>query len=727
MDEPLMDSPPEKMPGNEFSGSARMNPDNLVDPSDESMVSTDMTGPWATYMDAEAGLRALLESPALAVGYFSAKGESLHLNQAAAEMLCDPDSQTQVPVLPEILAGKIRDRIKGAGRSKEASTYEDEVPVGSRKKVIWSQMQKISGETKANRYFQVLFRDVTALRDEQESARKEGSLDKSLAMIAREALRSEPDLDQLSQIVARITRENVQCGFGHVAILDPENGRLVKHYASFAASMDHVKDPRGGFSEFDAWVTSLYQKSSLDTKASFTSNPSPRKKDSSEPGARFNPHQVMIVPAIAENLMLGRIITGEKTENFTDHDLENIQRIADLFAFALLRNRKEKELLQAKISAEESDRLKMAFLTNISHEIRTPMNGILGFSELLMTSQNKPDKIQKYNLVIQQSGKQLLRIIDDILDISKIATNQIQFVPMEVHLNDMIRGLYEQFQAEINRLGKPLRLVFKLGLEDDGCTIPADPSRLRQVLHNLLHNALKFTSTGLVQFGYYLSKNHQLEFFVEDTGIGIDPSNAEIIFEPFRQLDDTISRQLGGTGLGLAISKGIIEAMDGRIWFENNAHDRGTTFYFSLPINRDQEITVSEPLNVIPKYNWKGRKILIVEDDDLNYEFLAEVILPAGAELHHERQGRPAIQWILNNPETDLILLDIRLPDTLGYDVAKAIKQLNSRIFIIAQTAYAMPGDREKAIRSGCNEYLPKPVNRNRLLPLMDQYLSNKS
>ena len=256
------------------------------------------------------------------------------------------------------------------------------------------------------------------------------------------------------------------------------------------------------------------------------------------------------------------------------------------------RKKYERELVQAVKRAEEADRLKTVFLANLSHEIRTPLNGILGFSDLLNRGEIATDRKKRYIDIILNSGQHLLRIIDDILDISLIESNQLKVHDVEFSLNTKIREIYEFFNVSNKGSGKEnIKLIPVIGLPDGKDSIYTDPFRLQQVINNLLKNAFKFTFEGEIEFGYEFNEN-ELLFFVSDTGIGIDVGKREIIFERFRQGEESLKRSFGGTGLGLSISKGIVEQLGGKIWLDTTFH-KGARFYF----------TISEKALLIQKYS----------------------------------------------------------------------------------------------------------------------------
>ncbi len=385
-----------------------------------------------------------------------------------------------------------------------------------------------------------------------------------------------------------------------------------------------------------------------------------------------------------------------------------------------------KELIQAKFKAEESDRLKTAFLANMSHEIRTPMNGIMGFAQLLRRKNLKKEKVNKYVEVIEDRGKHLLRIINDIVDVSKIESNQLEIVHNPLSVNDLMDKIKEFAVEEIKWSNKKDKLKFSLvndpGLKD--LVILSDNTRLFQVLSNLLTNAIKFTLKGTIECGCKKNEaDNALFFWVKDNGIGISKADQQIIFERFRQKDDTTTKRFGGAGLGLAISKSLVELLNGNIWVESDI-GKGAAFYFSIPliINNTNLYNEFIPAEDDVRINWKELKILVVEDDVKSYEYLREAFEPMGVKIIHSENGKDAIDVCLKEKDLDMVLMDIQLPQKNGYDATKAIREFNKKVPIIAQTAFAMTEDRDKAIQAGCNDYIAKPIDIEHLMQMFKRY-----
>lgn len=379
----------------------------------------------------------------------------------------------------------------------------------------------------------------------------------------------------------------------------------------------------------------------------------------------------------------------------------------------------EEALIKARDKAEESDRLKTAFLHNISHEIRTPMNAIIGFSSLLLETEGSPETTRSFIETIVKSSNNLLAIISDIVEISNIEAGTIKISKSEIDLNATIKSIYDIFFLKAKEKNKSL--IFKKTLPDVPVKIITDSTKVNQVLSNLLSNAFKFTESGQIELGYS-RKNDNIEFFVSDTGIGLSEKDQEKIFERFYQVDYSESRQYEGTGLGLSISKAFVELLGGKIWFTSEP-GKGSTFYFTIPFAdtfaKEKPSDRTEKMEDI-KIAF-GKKILIAEDIESNYALICFFLSEFNAETQRAANGKEAVDYYKSHPDIDLILMDIKMPVMDGYTAAKIIREINPSIPIIAQTAYA--DDRIKVLESGCNGFISKPFDRNQLLSVIKEYL----
>ncbi|MFA9372353.1 MAG: response regulator [Labilibaculum antarcticum] len=379
------------------------------------------------------------------------------------------------------------------------------------------------------------------------------------------------------------------------------------------------------------------------------------------------------------------------------------------------------ELVIAKDHAEESDRLKSAFLANMSHEIRTPMNGILGFAELLKGSGLKDEKQEEYVRIIAKSGNRLLNIINDILDISKIESGFMTVSISEVNINEQMEYVYKLFKHLAEDKG--ISLSCKSRFSEEKTFINSDKEKLYAILTNLVKNAIKYTDKGTVQFGYE-EKENDVEFYVTDTGIGIPSSRCEAIFDRFIQADISDKEARQGAGLGLAIAKEFTVMLGGNIWVESE-EGKGSTFYFTLPRKTEIEkhlVVENNSTFEMPVTEKEKLKILIAEDDEESEKLLSIIIKELGGEFIEARTGVEAVEMCRDTPGIDLIMMDIRMPEMNGYEATRQIRQFNKEVIIIAQTAFGLLGDREKAIGAGCNDYISKPIAVNKLLSLIKKY-----
>jgi PAS domain S-box-containing protein len=386
----------------------------------------------------------------------------------------------------------------------------------------------------------------------------------------------------------------------------------------------------------------------------------------------------------------------------------------------------EGALRTAKEKAQESDLLKSTFLANISHEIRTPMNGIIGFAELLNREDLEPSTRKNYLSIMKKSSDQLIRIIDDIIDFAKIESNQIRTSLVEFNLNVLIDELYVFYEKQMNLNSQSsISLITEKVLKNEKALIVSDDHRIRQILSNLLDNAIKYTDSGHIQFGYKL-KNNKIEFFVKDSGIGIPKDKHDLIFERFRQVDEGHTRKFGGTGLGLPISKGLVNILGGSIWLESNP-DSGSAFYFTIPYQTSTQDLKPGQKNKkeTVEYEWKDKLILVAEDDDLNFEYIKILFEPTHAKIIRAKDGSQAIK-ICSNINFDLILMDIRLPILNGIKATQHIREMGIKTPIIAQTAFAMGEDEQICLDAGCNCYIVKPISREILFTAVESLIHKK-
>jgi CheY-like chemotaxis protein len=352
------------------------------------------------------------------------------------------------------------------------------------------------------------------------------------------------------------------------------------------------------------------------------------------------------------------------------------------------------------------------------------MNSIIGFSNLL-ASEHIPD-IQKKDFThyIQSSSEILLNLVDDIIDIAKIEAGELKIVKKDFNLNTLGAELLTTSLETRKRLNKEhLQLEFNNDPKYPEIFLKTDPFRLRQVMINLINNALKFTDKGSVEFGFAIREDTEIEFYVKDTGPGLTREELDMIFERFKRARSSEEKNIVGTGLGLAISKNLVQLLGGEMWVDSTA-GKGTTFLFTLPYLRPTLLPAEKDnrYEQDAEYNWLGKRILIVEDDGNSLKFVSELLKRTQAEILHCTNGEKAVEMV-HAVAVDLVVMDIQLPVMDGLEATRLIKNRVPRLPVIAQTAYAMAGDKEKMKLAGCDDYLPKPLDPKRLLATLHHYL----
>ncbi len=390
-----------------------------------------------------------------------------------------------------------------------------------------------------------------------------------------------------------------------------------------------------------------------------------------------------------------------------------------------------KELEEAKEKAEESDKLKTSFLANMSHEIRTPLNVILGFSSFLIDCNIQKELREKYYELVKSSGKDLLNLIDDILDIAKIESNQLNVKKTKCSINPIIDETFIVFAHSLER-GKDLKEIKAVKSIPDNevdYLINTDPFKIRQIINNISDNAIKFTDQGYIEIGYSVDEKRSiLIIFVKDTGIGIAKDKMDKIFHRFTKIEDDKTKLYRGTGLGLAIAIKLVELLGGKIWVESEL-DKGAAFYFSIPYLKKvkpEKKKLEENIEDI-WVSLKNNVILVVEDVEKNFIYLREILRTyTEAEIIWAKNGLEAVKFCREIQEISIVLMDIQLPELNGIEATKQIKSFRKDLPIIAQTAYAMSEERKQSLEAGCDDFIAKPINRNELLRKISIHLINK-
>jgi len=443
----------------------------------------------------------------------------------------------------------------------------------------------------------------------------------------------------------------------------------------------------------------------------------------------------VLIPIIAISVFISR-----KNYQSKINELINTNKLKDLnYELKTIKENLETiveqrtlELYIAKEKAEESDRLKSAFLANMSHEIRTPMNGILGFAGLLKEPNLTGEDQINYISMIEEGGERMLNIINNLIDISKIESGTTKISISEANINSQLEYIYSFFKPEVEKKG--MQLFVKTTLQDKEAIIKTDREKIYAILTNLIKNAIKYSESGFIELGCgstssptgSVGEHAELQFYVKDTGIGIAKDRQNAIFERFIQADIEDARAFQGAGLGLSISKAYVEMLGGKMWVESEI-GKGSVFYFTLPCITDQPKLIAnkntqsnnQPENEIKKLN-----ILLAEDNKASEVYLTAIIQSIAKKILKTRTGTETLEVCRQTPDIELILMDIRMPGMDGYETTRQIRQFNKKVIIIAQTAFALAGDREKALEAGCNDYIMKPIKAKVLKEMLIRHLN---
>ncbi|OFY59193.1 MAG: hypothetical protein A2V50_02590 [Bacteroidetes bacterium RBG_19FT_COMBO_42_10] len=434
---------------------------------------------------------------------------------------------------------------------------------------------------------------------------------------------------------------------------------------------------------------------------------------------------LLTIPLIQDGECIGFVgfDSIRKKHIFTEYEQQLLQVYAQTLVNVKERLKKEQRLINAKEKAEESDRLKSAFLANMSHEIRTPMNGIIGFLDLLKEPDLTEENKNAYIDIVIQSGHRLLDTINDIIEISKIETGELNVYMSSVNIAELMSYYHGFFKQQTDHKG--LKYIISNRLPEDIKTIQTDRNKLESIISNLIKNAIKFTQSGSVEFGC-LHEANDLVFFVKDTGVGIPAERLNTVFERFVQGDMSFSRPQEGAGLGLSIVKAYVKMLAGNIRVKSEP-GKGGDFRVSIPYSPgDKENIVAEPVNIKHNISGTGFAVLIAEDDYASYLYLESLLAGPGITFLHTTNGPDTVKTVRENPDLSFILMDLRMPGMSGLEAVRQIREFNKSIPIIAQTAYALTGDREMAIEAGCNDYVSKPVNRNELHKIVSRYTNQE-
>lgn len=390
-------------------------------------------------------------------------------------------------------------------------------------------------------------------------------------------------------------------------------------------------------------------------------------------------------------------------------------------------NNQKNQLNIAKFKAEESDKLKSSFLMNLSHEIRTPMNAINGFSDLLLNPDIKEEDKNEYIKIIQASGKNLIDIIDDLVEMSKIDSNLIKPNLTSINIKTIVESVYNAISITNEKENIEVRLVHPN--DNIEGNIITDGVKLNQVLINILNNSLKFTNEGFIILEYEIDTiNNLILFSVKDSGIGIPLESQSKIFNRFTKVASSYTTSIDGLGLGLAISKSYVEMLGGTISLQSQ-EGVGSTFTFSIALKFEDKIQLKPVItsqNVIIDLG-NEELILVAEDDSINFKLIEKLLNNINFNVIRAKDGNEAVELAKNNSEIDLIFMDIKMPNLDGYGAFEKIREFNKDIPIIAQTSYSFPEEIEKIKKLGFNDFISKPLDKEKLYTIVNKLLKNKN
>jgi signal transduction histidine kinase len=433
------------------------------------------------------------------------------------------------------------------------------------------------------------------------------------------------------------------------------------------------------------------------------------------------------VPLEVDGKVIGAFVVQsyDNPNAYDDKDMDMLEFISNQISISIQRKKSVLDITNALARAEESDRLKTAFLQNISHEIRTPMNAILGFSELLNDPELEADMRRTYTDIIGKSGNHLLTILEDIINISELEAGKESLKTGKTFLNPLLRDINEQYKLKAGK--KNIDLSLSLALDDEQAVIITDETKLIQVVTNLLNNALKFTVKGSISFGYVF-RNGALEFYVKDTGVGIPEDKYNEIFDRFKQVEVVLSNENGGRGLGLglSISKAYVELMGGKIWLESEPGN-GTVFYFSIPFTPlTKKRETLRPITEIELNNANKQKTIIVaEEIKHNYLLISELFAGLHANIIWVCNGLEALQTCKAIEHVDMVILDLNMAKMDGFETTRLLRVFMPDLPIIAQSANACNKEQKDAFMSGVSEYLEKPLEVSQIIKLTNKYMDN--
>jgi len=428
------------------------------------------------------------------------------------------------------------------------------------------------------------------------------------------------------------------------------------------------------------------------------------------------------IPLKIENEIIGVMVlqSYNNPNAYSESDLQILQFVSNQISLTIQRKESEEQMAQALKSATEADMLKSAFLANMSHEIRTPLNGILGFSNLLKNQEISNSERLDYLSIIEQSGKRMMGVINDLIDISKVESGMTEVVLSDFNLTDTINYLFSFFKPEAESKG--LQLECSSGLPRENAFIKSDKEKIYAIITNLVKNAIKYTKSGRIHFGYELVGN-LIKFTVTDTGIGIRKEKIDTIFNRFVQAGNTPTKSTEGVGLGLSITKAYVQLLNGKIWVESEPM-KGSSFNFEIPYTQGNNTDNTEKMETFTKEHTQKNKlkILVAEDDAINRKLITYHLKGISDDLILTANGAEAVEALNGYTDINLILMDLKMPEMDGYEATRLIREKNKEVIIIGLSAFALEAEKNKALQNGFNDYVTKPVSKATLLKAIGNF-----
>lgn len=430
---------------------------------------------------------------------------------------------------------------------------------------------------------------------------------------------------------------------------------------------------------------------------------------------------LITVPIMDNGYCLGFVGLDYVRNNYTPSKREKdvLLMFADVLVNIKKRSESNIELLHTKEKAEQSDKLKTAFINNISHEIRTPLNVILGFGQIMSNSKLSKVERKEYFENLEKSSTRLMTTVTDYMDMASLVSNTMNVNKKEFALEAVFVDLVEKMKDLCSE--KKLEFNLEIPNEAKDITVNSDPELIKKIIEKMIDNAIKFTNIGGITLGCFVNPEH-IDFYVKDTGIGIENEKLNLIFEIFKQADVSMTRGYEGSGLGLTIARGLATLLDSELNVTSQK-DFGSTFTFSLPLDVDKKGD-SEDLSIATSKKHKEKPlILIAEDDELNFAYLKIILKGLDHTYIRAVNGQEAVDFCRQNKDISVVLMDIKMPVMTGDEATRQIREFRPELPIIATTAYALTGDENRFLQAGFSDYLPKPINREKLLAIIRKYV----